>query len=239
MSHARYAAQVGVPLLLEMLKREGLRTTFFVPLWTAQHHPDVIRAITGSGHEIGCHGDRHERLTELSLDQERDILRRSLDGLEALSGMRPVGYRAPYWKLSAHTLDLLREHGFRYSSNMMDHIVPYIHAGGPGDPLVELPVHWILDDAPFFNYPNRPIRSPREVLEIWNAEFLGLRARGGLCIVTCHPQLSARPSRVDMVRELVRFVRGHADVWCATLAEVADYWRSIGGGADRAMVVMA
>ena len=51
-------------------------------------------------------------------------------------GADVVGYRSPSWDFSPRTLDLLEQHGFAYSSNLMDDIRPYRH---PGKRLAELP----------------------------------------------------------------------------------------------------
>ena len=69
---------------------------------------------------------------------------RALDVLRGL-GADPVGYRSPSWEFSPETIGLLGKHGFAYSSNYMDDLHPYLHPGGE---LMELPIQWILDDAP-------------------------------------------------------------------------------------------
>ena len=76
--------------------------SFFIPAWVAEHYPDTVRAIAGEGHEVGCHGDEHERVSDLPVEREEQILLRSVDVLTGLAGRRPVGYRAPAWQLS-HT----------------------------------------------------------------------------------------------------------------------------------------
>ena len=107
-----------------------------------------MRAIAKAGHEVGCHGDEHERVSDLDPKQEEAILTKSLETLTPLCGRRPVGWRAPAWQLSACSLDLAAKHGFEYSSNMMDRLVPYRHPEAHGRALVEIPVSWVLDDAP-------------------------------------------------------------------------------------------
>jgi peptidoglycan-N-acetylglucosamine deacetylase len=83
------------------------------------------------------------------------------------------------WELSAASLALLEKHRFLYSSNFMDDYFPYMHPRqGEGDPVVELPVSWLLDDAPFFQWglgrDYRPIQSTSHVLEVWREEFAGI-----------------------------------------------------------------
>ena len=103
----------------------------------------------------------------------------------------------------------------------MDDIRPYRHPSG----VVELPVQWILDDAPHFWFSNadwtKTIRSAREVLELWQEEADGLHALGGLCVLALHPQIIGRPGRLPMLERFVRGVLERGDVRIATCAQIA------------------
>jgi hypothetical protein len=144
-------------------------------------------------------------------------------GLEVLSGfgVSVAGYRSPAWDFSPATMEILRAHRLLYSSNLMDDIRPYRHPEG----LVELPVQWILDDAPHFWFSNADwtttIRSAREVLEIWQEEAAGIHRLGGLCVLALHPQLIGRPGRIGMLERFLRGVLETGDVRIATCAEIA------------------
>jgi peptidoglycan-N-acetylglucosamine deacetylase len=225
LSQGTYGARVAVPLILDVLRERGLTGTFFVPGWTAENHSKVISAVHRLGHEIGHHGWIHEWPTNLSRDEEEDVLRKGIAELEAITGMKPIGYRSPAWEFSANTLELLHSYGFGYSSNLMSHFLPWQH---PDTNLIELPVQWILDDAPFFLFGagrNRPISSAENVFQVWTEEFRGIYRYGGLFNLTMHPQIIGRPGRLMMLERMIDFIRGFPDVWFATGAEIADYWR--------------
>lgn len=226
LSHGRFGVVEALPRILTLLRAAEIRASFFVPAWVAARYPDRIRAIAGDGHELGCHGDVHERVTDLAPGRERDILRKSIETLTPLAGRRPAGYRAPAWQLSADTLALLAAEGFEYSSNMMDRLTPYLHPPVGGRSLVELPVSWVLDDAPYFLFTGqRSIQPPGPVLQGWLTEFEGITAAGGITNFTFHPQLIGRPSRLACLRELIDHVRHTPRVWVAMLAEIAAHWR--------------
>ena len=95
-SKGAYAHKVAVPRILEMLDELEIKTTFFVPGWTADNHPESVKEIIRRGHEIGAHSYMHERITEVSFEAEKSIFDRSMSSLAAV-GAKPVGYRAPYW----------------------------------------------------------------------------------------------------------------------------------------------
>jgi peptidoglycan/xylan/chitin deacetylase (PgdA/CDA1 family) len=238
LSQARYGPKVGVPEIVRLLDGLGVSCTFFIPSLVVERYPAAIEQVLKAGYEVGAHGHVHEHVDGLSPAEEEEILDRSIEILERATGRRPRGYRSPFGEISPATLGLLERRGFDFSSNMMDDIFPYLHASATGaTPLVELPFHWVLDDAPFFQFGqigragvNRPIQSAGHVLEIWKEEFASIHARGGLYDLCMHPQLIGRPSRIDMLGELVRYMRRFPGVWFAQAGEVARYWRDRNGG---------
>ena len=160
-SERTYGLLRGLPRILGVLEEFDARATFYVPGVTAQRHPHEVAAIVSRGHELGHHGHTHRRPDRLSEHDQRAEIER---GLAALSGFasRPAGYRAPGWELTPVTLALLAEYGFAYDSSLMGDDRPYVLEAA-GRSLVELPVHWSLDDAPYFA--SSP--DPSGLWEVW------------------------------------------------------------------------
>lgn len=220
LSQGAYGPRVGIPLILDVLARHDVTATFFVPGKDAERHPDSVRAILDAGHEVGHHGYTHTSVLQLDECQEREELTRGLDVLTSL-GATVTGYRSPSWDLSPYTLDLLSEHGFVYSSNLMDDIRPYEHPNG----IVELPVHWILDDAAHFWFDGatwtKTIRNNDEVMRLWVDEASGIHALGGLTNLTAHPMLIGRPGRLALLDSFLAWVRQQPGMWVAAASEIA------------------
>jgi peptidoglycan-N-acetylglucosamine deacetylase len=226
MSHQAYGPKVGVPRILRMLERHGLRSTFFVPGLIADRYPATVEAIVAAGHEIGHHGYSHVQLHHMDEGEERRELERGMSSLERITGTLPTGFRAPWWELNDRTPDLLTEYGLRFDSSMMDDDRPYLLATAHG-PLAELPVHWMLDDWEQYAFLPEPnigtvIESPAKVLDLWTSELDALADEGGMFILTAHPFLSGRPSRVATLERLVEHASARGDLWIASLGEVSD-----------------
>jgi hypothetical protein len=104
---------------------------------------------------------------------------------------------------------------------------PYeLVADGRPTGIVEIPVEWIRDDAPYLMMERygalRPYTPPRALLEIWRDEFDAAHAEGGLFQLTLHPHVIGHRSRLLVLRELLAHIASHRDVWFATHAQIAD-----------------
>lgn len=234
LSTGEYGARVGVPRILDLLRREEVPATFFVPAVTATLYPDEQRRVIAEGHEIGVHSWIHEMNSTLSPQVERDLQFRAADRLEQVCGVRPVGIRTPSWDFSAHTMGIIREMGLLYDSSLMADDEPYeILEDGAATGVVELPVEWIRDDAPYWLLDWRrgilPQTSPSAVEEVFRREFDGAHAEGGLFLLTCHPHIIGHRSRIGVLKSLIAHMKGAGDVWFATHADVARWCASEAG----------
>jgi peptidoglycan-N-acetylglucosamine deacetylase len=229
-SQGQYGARQGVPRILDVLRRHDVKATFFVPAVAALLHPEEQRRVVAEGHEIGVHGWIHERNSVLPYEAERDLQMRCADTLEKVSGVRPVGIRTPSWDFSPHTLAITREMGLVYDSSLMADVDCYeLLMDGEPTGVVELPVEWIRDDAVYFNMNRfaglRPQMPVEAVFDIFRREFDAAYSEGGLFQLTMHPHISGYRSRIWILDELIRHIRGHDGIWFATHAEVACYAR--------------
>ena len=228
LSQGQYGSRAGIPRILELLRRHDLKASFFVPGVVAKLYPDEQKHIVADGHEIGMHGWIHERTSPLPEEVERELMARAFDTLTKATGQQPVGVRVPSWDFSPNTLKLIREMGLLYDSSLMADDEPYelVEDGVPTG-VVELPVEWIKDDAPYFNMNRfeaiRPYTPPSGVLEIFRREFDGAVAEGGLFLLTLHPHISGHRSRMAILEELVRHMKATPGIWFATHEEVARY----------------
>jgi len=239
---------IGCQRILRLLEREQIPATFFVTGHTADTYPDHTRAIVAAGHEIGHHGYLHENPLSLGTpEREREVLLKGLDALDSVTGVRPVGYRSPSWDNSPWTVELLLEQGFRYESSLMGNdYTPYwcrtgdvIQSDGPylfGSEvdLVEMPVSWILDDFPHFEYLSSPtagvrpgLSAPSKVEEIWRDDFTYMQREvpDGVFTLTMHPQVIGRGHRMLMLERLIAWMKAQPGTSFSTLGGAAEAFR--------------
>ena len=187
LARGEYGARVGVPRLLELLRRYEIACTFFIPGHTIESFPAEVEAILRDGHEIAHHSWAHVDPSMQTPAEERADMERAFDSLRRI-GVTPQGFRSPSADFSAVTLALLEEFGFAYDSSLMaDDYRPYrprigdrvsqhepLHVGRPAA-LWEMPMCFELDDWPHFQFNFAPYRNgtsaPSKVFEIWAGEL--------------------------------------------------------------------
>ncbi len=231
LSQGEYGARVGLQRVVELVDRHQIPASFFIPAVSLVLRPDMVDVIQASGrHEFAVHGWIHELNTALDADTERDFVIRATDYLERVTGRRPVGYRAPSWNFSESTLDIVKGLGFLYDSSLMADDRPYelLQHGEPTG-LVELPVEWILDDAPLMNPLGNSYTPPRELLQVYIDEFDKAYDEGTMFLLTTHPHIIGHRSRIVILEELIDHIRARGDVWFATHEQVARYVKEQAG----------
>jgi peptidoglycan/xylan/chitin deacetylase (PgdA/CDA1 family) len=231
LSQGQYGSRVALPRVVELMNEQEIPATYFFPAWSLKLAPEQAQLINASGlHEIAVHGWIHELNTALDGATEERLLRQAMDEIERIAGVRPVGFRAPSWNLSANTLRIVRDLGLLYESSLMHDDRPYevLYQGEPTG-IVELPVEWILDDAPLFNPLGQRYMNPRDVMQVWIDEFDRAWEEGTMFLLTMHPHVIGHRSRLVALEGLIEHIKSKDGVWFATHEQAARYVKAQAG----------
>ena len=237
MSRGEFGAEVAVPRLLKLFAKHKVKATWCIPGHTVDTWPEVCKEIVAAGHEVGHHGYVHENPTPLSLEEETKVMEMGLEALARI-GVKPRGYRSPYWDFSPNTLAILEKYGFDYDSSLMaNDLHPYrprpveVHADrgnvfGPPSKILEIPVSWYLDDFPQVEYMTgrqEGMRPSQDIFDRWKAIFdYAVENEEDACyVLTTHPQTIGRAHTIQMFEELIAHMKDRG-AWFATLSEICD-----------------
>lgn len=106
----------GLPKLLGLLERHGVRATFFVTGQAAERFPDHVKKIS-LGHEVGCHGYEHERFDKIDAQEQFRRIELATKVLKGVIGQPILGFRAPNFRPSSHTFAALKQMGYLYDAS--------------------------------------------------------------------------------------------------------------------------
>ena len=251
-SRGLFAGEVGVPRLLDLFERAGLKTSWFIPGHSIETFPEQTQMVVDAGHEIGVHGYTHENPIAMTREQETAVLLRCIDLITDVAGKRPTGYVAPWWEFSPVTNELLLEHGIKYDHSLMhrDFEPYYVRVGdswtnidysknaeewmkplerGEETDLIEIPASWYLDDLPPMMFikaaPNsHGFVSPRDLEQMWMDQFDWVYRELDYAVftMTIHPDVSGRPQVLLMHERIIEHINKHDGVRWATFDEIAD-----------------
>ena len=117
---AKEVYEVGLPRLLELYARHGIKSTFFFTGMFAEQSPESVELVIGHGHEIGCHGYDHapeKAFDVLSYEEQVTELKKAKSAIEEAAG-RIESFRAPALRLNEATVGALEETGFTSDSSV-------------------------------------------------------------------------------------------------------------------------
>jgi len=231
-----YGPRVGIPRIIDLLKKHDIKATFFIPGWVAERFPHRVKELYEHGHDVGGHMYLHEDSSELTHDQQLEIFRKTQKILGDITGAPSQGFRTvgPNW--APETIKEMCRAGWRYASSTAATCFPSrARAGEEEINLLQIHLSWILDDFRFFYCGPRggapgsgppafmPVSSFGDAFETWVAEFEDVYAIGGLYSLSCHPRAIGRPSRIRVLDKLIRYIKQYPDVWFVPVSKIADW----------------
>lgn len=251
-SRGMFAGEVGVPRLVNLFKRFGIKTTWFIPGHSIETFPKQTEMVVEAGHEIGIHGYTHENPISMTREQEEEVLDKCIGLVTKISGKRPTGYVAPWWEFSNVTNELLLKRGIKYDHSLMhnDFTPYYVRVGdswtnidyskkprewmvplkrGVETDLIEIPGNWYLDDLPPMMFIKKAPNShgfvnPRHLEEMWRDQFDWVYREMDYAVFafTIHPDVSGRPQVLMMLERLFQYIVRHPGVRFTTFNDIAD-----------------
>jgi peptidoglycan/xylan/chitin deacetylase (PgdA/CDA1 family) len=110
----------GVVSLIGLLDKHAIKATFFIPSSVAEKFPDTMLEIVRRGHEVACHGLKHDpRDITLDVNEQVQIIRTATEIIESVTGLRPVGFRAPLFRINKNCWIALEKNEYIYDSSVV------------------------------------------------------------------------------------------------------------------------
>jgi allantoinase len=221
----QYGERVGVYRVMNVLKEEGIKASFFANGYTVEAFPDLMRQILGEGHELCSENWRHEYVTMMTAEEQRNDIKRTVDTFQRVLGLKPRGYIMPGELPTDETPGILADLGYKYWMCFLHEDLPYVLKVNEGELVLAPYGIWTTDhrtgqaDAG---------RTPRELLQLWKDNFDWIYEEGdnypGFMSLGLHPFLIGRPFRTVILREFLRYAKGRPGVWFPRGIDMVEYW---------------
>ncbi|MBU8864720.1 MULTISPECIES: polysaccharide deacetylase family protein [Paenarthrobacter] len=224
-SFFEYGSRVGIWRYLGMLREYNLQATVMACGAALERNPEAARAIVRDGHEICAHGYKWRGTVGMEPDEERREIRKSLAAVEAVSGVRPVGWYVREG-ITENTRTILAEEGVLYDSNSYADDLPYYVQAGSHPHLV-VPYSGDTNDARFWG--NGSLGTGEDFFNVLKDTLDCLLIEGEtvpkMMSVGLHLRIGGRPSVAHGVRRFLEYALAQTGVWFATREEIARWWK--------------
>ncbi len=217
-----YGIQEGIPRMLDLFDKHGIKVTSFMVGEAIDKNPELAGEIFRRGHECAAHGKRWDWQYQLPRTEEKAWIESSLESVRRITGKRPAGYDCYWMRGSVRTLELLQELGFIYHNNDLSRDEPYIQDIG-GKLFVTMPYTAHLNDIVSYEFKGF---SPQSYEQQLKDEFDQLYEEGAhrrrMMVVSLHDRY-AHASRIRAFERFLVYAKSHQNVWFARKDEIAEY----------------
>ncbi|KAL5536549.1 hypothetical protein ACEPAF_371 [Sanghuangporus sanghuang] len=235
-----YGGREGVPRILNLFKKYGLKYTWNISTQALEKAPYWARHIVASGAELSCASKRYIDYMNVDVDSEATHIAEAVDSLQKLSGDATLPHGWMVDRRSNVSIRLYaREHAKRglpllYSSDSCSDDLPYwtpsplVADGQPDTGLLMLPFSYDTSDFRFNAYGNG-WSSPKDYAEYLRDTFdvfydEGLAGEAKMMTVVLHPHIIGRGGRLAYFEEFLQYVLSKPGVWIARRDEIAAHW---------------
>lgn len=97
--------------LIDILNKYNVKATFFVVGEWVDKYPESVKALSDAGHEVMNHSSTHPHMTQLSEEKMQQELVSCNNKIEAITGVKPTLFRAPYGDYNDKVVQTIRENG--------------------------------------------------------------------------------------------------------------------------------
>jgi len=218
-----YGYREGVPRMLDLWDKHGVKVTSHMIGDAAQRHPELASDIVRRGHEASGHGPRWSSQYAMNRNEERAFLIAGRDMVQQATGERTAGYNCNWLRRGPNTLSLLQELGFLYHIDDVSRDEPFIEQVD-GKDFVVVPYTLRNNDILLIEGRNY---SPQQFLEQIKGEFDQLYEEAGtrrrMMSISAHDRISGSPQMVRVWDEFLTYARSKAGVAFMRKDDIARY----------------
>lgn len=218
-----YGVEEGIPRLLDLFDRHGIKISSFMIGAAVDARPDVAREIVRRGHEAAAHGRTWTNSYQLSEDDERRFIEDGVRSIERATNTRPVGWNAYWMRNTPHTLEILQDLGFVYHIDDISRDEPFI-VPVRDRPFVTVPYTMHLNDIVSYDFRGYdPAAYEGALVDEFDQLYEEGAHRRRLMVISTHDRISGHANRVRALDRFLTYARSKSGVWFARKDEIARW----------------
>jgi allantoinase len=221
-----YGLRVGLWRIADVLDELGIRATVALNSDVCELFPKVFEEMKKRRWEFMGHGvTNNQSLANLPLEEEKEVIEKTLSTIERFAGERPRGWLGPGLAETHHTPDLLAAAGVNYVGDWCHDDQPFPMKVEQGE-MTSLPYCMEINDIPLII---RKGYTGREYYESVCDQFETLYTDSEGCPrvlgIPLHPFITGQPLRIGYLKKALLHMKQYERVWFATGSEIIDWYR--------------
>ena len=220
-----YGMRVGIWRVMDILAKYGIRATAALNSSVCEHYPMIIEEAKRRGWEFMGHGITNSKLLlNLPEDEERKVIKTTVQVIENAVGKRPEGWLSPALTETFNTLDILAEEGIRYVCDWCNDDQPYPMRVKKGT-LISIPYSIEVNDLPvFLSYHLASEQFCQIMKDQFDVLYQEGASSGRVMAIALHPFLIGQPFRSKYLDSALQHIASHPNVWFTTGSEIAGWY---------------
>lgn len=218
-----YGMNEGVPRLLDLWDRHGVKITSHMVGAAVDLRPDLAREIVRRGHEAAAHGQTWTPQFSMTEAEERASYTANVASIERATGVRPVGFNAFWMRQTPRTLSILKELGFVYHIDDLSRDEP-MRFIVDGAPFVAVPYTHSNNDIVRFDAPAMTGAAfAQELKDEFDVLYAEAATRRRMMSISTHDRIAGQPAKVKALDDFLTYARAHPGVAFLRKDEIARF----------------
>ncbi len=218
-----YGPNEGIPRILDMLDRHGIKMSSFMIGQAIEKAPELAKEIVRRGHEVAAHGRTWQNSYAMAPDEERRFIADCVATIERITGQKPLGWNAYWLRNSPRTLDILQDLGFLYHIDEPSRDEPFIVPLAKGD-FVTVPYTFHMNDISSFPFEGwNPVAYEQALKDEFDQLYEEGASRRRMMVVSMHDRIAGHANRVRVLDRFLTYARSKPGVWFARKDAIAKY----------------
>jgi peptidoglycan/xylan/chitin deacetylase (PgdA/CDA1 family) len=223
LSWGNYGSARGIERLLSVLEQRHITGSVMISGIFAQRSPEIVRAISGAGHEIVAHGFAQDLVpAKLTAEEVNQDILKTTEALTSITGKRPAGWISPRGTPHPQSVKFLLDSGYMWHGDVFDDDRRYLQYHS-GRRIVAIPLTMEINDLP---HAMRFGQSPRQFVEKFEdllAFATSRESEASMIDVTAHAHVCGRPGGAWAIDEIARRALECKAAWITTRQNMAAY----------------
>lgn len=218
-----YGMNEGVPRLLDLWDRHGVKVTSHMVGKAVELQPDLAREVVKRGHEAAAHGQTWTPQYAMSPDEERRSYEENIATVEKITGARPVGFNAFWMRQTAKTLEILQDLGFLYHIDDLGRDEPSI-TDVRGKPFAVVPYTLRNNDiGRFTNTAMTGAGFAQDLKDEFDVLYREGASRRRMMSISTHDRIAGQPAVVKALDDFLTYARARPGVLFLRKDEIARW----------------